>query len=135
MEKVFHAQLLTPDGAKFEGDAVSVQIPGSLGQFQVLYNHAPLVSSLGLGEISITQKDGTELHFAVNGGFVEISNNLCTLLAEKAELAEEIDMAETTKLRNELKQKLQTLRHNREETELELAIVENKLKIASFKTR
>ncbi|MCC5940350.1 MAG: ATP synthase F1 subunit epsilon [Balneolaceae bacterium] len=132
MEKVFKAQLLTPDGPKFEGDAVSVQIPGSLGKFQVLYNHAPLVSSMGLGEITITQKDGTELHYAVNGGFVEISDNLCTLLAEKAELAEEIDKVETTKIRNELKQKLQTIRHNREEAELELAIVENKLKIASF---
>ena len=132
MEKTFYAQLLTPEGPKFEGDTVSVKIPGTVGSFQVLYNHAPLVSSLGLGEITITQKNGTELHYAVNGGFVEINDNRCTLLAEKAELAEEIDKAETTKQREALKEKLRKIRHNREEAELELAIVENKLKIASF---
>ncbi len=132
MEKTFYAQLLTPEGPKFEGDTVSVKIPGTVGSFQVLYNHAPLVSSLGLGEITITQKNGTELHYAVNGGFVEINDNRCTLLAEKAELAEEIDKVETTKQREALKEKLRKIRHNREEAELELAIVENKLKIASF---
>jgi len=132
VEKTFYAQLLTPEGPKFEGDTVSVKIPGTVGSFQVLYNHAPLVSSLGLGEITITQKNGTELHYAVNGGFVEINDNRCTLLAEKAELAEEIDKVETTKQREALKEKLRKIRHNREEAELELAIVENKLKIASF---
>ena len=132
MEKTFYAQLLTPEGPKFEGDAVSVKIPGTVGSFQVLYNHAPLVSSLGLGEITITQRNGAELHYAVNGGFVEINDNRCTLLAEKADLAEEIDKAETTKQREALRDKLRKIRHNREEAELELAIVENKLKIASF---
>ncbi len=132
MEKTFFTQLLTPEGARFEGDTVSVQIPGSNGKFQVLYNHAPMVASLGIGEITISQKDGTELHYAVSGGFVEISNNRCTLLAEKAELDEEIDTAETSKLRNELKAKLKSIRQNREEAELELAIAENKLKIANI---
>ena len=85
MANTYQAQLLTPEGSRFEGEVVSVRVPGSNGDFQMLNNHAPIVSSLGIGKISIKQEGAKDLNFAVSGGFVEMSDNQLTILAEKAE--------------------------------------------------
>jgi len=128
----FYAQLLTPEGSLFEGDVISVEVPGIKGSFEMLFNHAPVVSSLGIGKISIQIAENEEIIYAVSGGFVEMSHNHCTLLAEKAELSNEIDITEAEKKRDELRKLLKTITQNREEAELELAIAENRIKIASL---
>lgn len=128
----FHAQLLTPEGPLFEGKVESVQVPGINGNFQMLYNHAPIVSALTIGKITIQTGQNEEIIYAVSGGFVEMSDNKCTLLAEKAELANEIDTIEARKERDILKKHLATLKTNREDAEIELAIAENRLKIAEI---
>lgn len=130
MSKLFETQLLTPDGTLFNGSAKGVKVPGITGTFQVLYNHAPLVTALAVGEISIQQEDGTELHFAVSGGFAEVNNNQCTILAEKAERSDLIPADDVRKERDQLKEKLSRITQNREETEHELQIAENRLKVA-----
>lgn len=130
MEKPFYAQLLTPEGALFEGDVIGVKVPGTSGSFEMLHNHAPLVSSLGIGKIEIDKKDGSSLVYAVSGGFVEISDNHCIILAEKAEEAGSIDTAEAAKQRDELKNKLKETTQNREEAEHELAVAQNRVKVA-----
>ncbi len=132
MAKPFHAQVLTPNGTLFDGDVVGVQVPGSEGNFEMLHNHAPIVSSLGVGKVTVKKEDNTELVFAVSGGFVEMNDNVMTLLAEVAEAAESIDRAEAEKARNEAKEKLQGKTENREELEYELAVAENRLKIADL---
>jgi len=126
----FYAQLLTPEGALFEGDVIGVKVPGTSGSFEMLHNHAPLVSSLGIGKIEIEKKDESLIVYAVSGGFVEISDNHCTILAEKAEEAGSIDAAEAAKKRDELKAKLSETTHNREEAEHELAVAQNRVKVA-----
>lgn len=130
MAQSFHAQLLTPEGPLFEGDVTGVIVPGTSGSFEMLHNHAPLVSSLGIGKIEIQKKDDSSLVYAVSGGFVEISDNHCTILAEKAEEAGSIDSSEAAKQRDELRAKLQETKHNREEAERELAIAQNRVKVA-----
>lgn len=130
MSKLFEIQLLTPDGALFEGAVKGVKVPGITGNFQILYNHAPLVTALGVGEISIQHEDGDELRYAVSGGFAEVQNNKCTILAEKAERSDLIPADEVRKERDLLKEKLGQITQNREETEYELHIAENRLKVA-----
>lgn len=130
MAQTYQAQLLTPEGSRFEGQVVSVRVPGSNGDFQMLYNHAPIVSSLTIGKISIKPEGESELKFAVSGGFVEMSDNHLTILAEKAEKSTEIDKEEAAKIRNEIREKLESLEYRSEEAETELAIAENRLKIA-----
>ncbi len=130
MANTYQAQLLTPEGSRFEGQVVSVRVPGSNGDFQMLYNHAPIVSSLGIGKISIRQEGEKELNFAVSGGFVEMSNNQLTILAEKAEKSTEINREEALKLRDDIKKRLDSLDYRNEDVETELAIAENRLKIA-----
>ena len=92
--------ILTPDKEIFHGAVVSVKVPGTLGEFQVLRNHAPIVSSLGKGTVTLvtaggehryydqesstimsgTEKDKT-LTFQISGGFIEVLNNEVSLLA------------------------------------------------------
>lgn len=130
MAKTYHAQLLTPEGSRFDGDVVSVRVPGSNGNFQMLHNHAPIVSSLGIGKITIKQEGENELNFAVSGGFVEMSENHLTILAEKAEKSTDIDVEEAASLRDEIKEKRDSMTYSTKEVETELAVAENRLRIA-----
>lgn len=74
-------EIITPDKKVFSGDVTSVQVPGASGQFQMLKNHAPIISTLINGKVKVkTAKEN--LTFDVKGGVVEMLNNKITLLAE-----------------------------------------------------
>lgn len=77
----FNAQILTPEGTLYEGKVTGVKMPGTLGSFEVKYNHAPIVSTLEEGNILIRKEDG-DLKYKISGGFVEMADNKLTLLAE-----------------------------------------------------
>ena len=130
MANTFKAQILTPNGPLFEGDVVSVKAPGSEGNFLMLFNHAPIVSTLAVGEVVISKPDNSHISYAVSGGFVEMNDNVMTLLAEKAEEASIIDVEAARELEADAKARLQDKNSNREEAEKDLAIAKNKLKIA-----
>lgn len=74
-------EIITPDKTIFEGEVVSATFPGSKGSFQVLKNHAALISPLTKGKVMYN--DGTEQEIVVNGGVVEVLNNNIILLAEE----------------------------------------------------
>jgi F-type H+-transporting ATPase subunit epsilon len=90
-DKPFRLQIITPTRVVFQDGALSVTAPGVLGGFQVLYDHAPLLSALEVGEIKVKKTDGGELHFATSGGFLEVKQNEVVILADSAELAADID--------------------------------------------
>ncbi len=75
--------ILTPDRKVFSGEVEAVQMPGSMGSFQVLKNHAPIISTLMAGRITVRTKDNTEI-FNIKGGVVEVLNNTITILSEGA---------------------------------------------------
>ncbi len=77
-----HLTILTPDQQVFDGEVDSATFPGSEGSFQVLHNHAPLVSSLGKGKV-VYRGPGGERSVTVEGGVVEVLKNNITVLAEK----------------------------------------------------
>lgn len=91
--------ILTPDKKVFQGKVVSVKVPGSAGQFQVLKNHAPIVSSLDHGYVTLVTASGEysyfndstgtietgdsagkKINFEIQGGFIEVLNNNISLL-------------------------------------------------------
>jgi F-type H+-transporting ATPase subunit epsilon len=79
-------EIITPDKKIFEGEVKSAIFPGTDGSFQVLNNHAALVSTLGKGHINFVKIVGNkveEVQLEVDGGVVEILNNKATVLAEK----------------------------------------------------
>ena len=73
--------IITPDRKVFSGEATAVTFPGSEGQFQVLNDHAPLVSTLGQGPIVVQGTTGQQT-FTVDGGVVEVLQNKVLVLAE-----------------------------------------------------
>jgi F-type H+-transporting ATPase subunit epsilon len=77
-----HLEIITPDKTIFEGEVVSATFPGSKGSFQVLNNHAALISSLAKGKVLYKVGD-KEQEIVVNGGVVEVLNNHIILLAEE----------------------------------------------------
>ncbi len=74
-------EVLTPDSILFQGEVTSVSLPGVKGRFQILNNHAALVSSLSKGELIIETKDNQIEKFEINGGILEILNNKAVVLA------------------------------------------------------
>jgi F-type H+-transporting ATPase subunit epsilon len=73
-------EIITPDKKVFSGEATAVTFPGTEGQFQILNNHAALVSTIGKGNI-IVESNGKET-FIIDGGVVEVLNNKVLVLAE-----------------------------------------------------
>jgi F-type H+-transporting ATPase subunit epsilon len=79
-------EVVTPDEKIYEGEVESASFMGSDGSFQVLNNHAPMISTLGKGDmklVKIVDKKPKEMHYMVDGGVVEVLNNKVTVLAEK----------------------------------------------------
>jgi len=76
--------ILTPEKKIFSGQATSVSLPGSAGRFQVLNNHAPIISPLKKGMIKVVA-DSKETSLNITGGLVEVMKNKVTVLVEGVE--------------------------------------------------
>ena len=100
------AQILTPEGALFDGEVTGVRMPGAEGSFEVKPMHAPLISTLQPGLIVVRKTDGQELKFAVSGGLAEVHNNMLNLLAEAAEPVDEIDVARAKEAKERAQERL-----------------------------
>lgn len=74
-------EILTPDKKVFEGEVTSVTVPGTMGSFQILKDHAPIISTLEDGPIVIKTKAADET-FIIKGGVVEVLKNKIIVLAE-----------------------------------------------------
>ena len=75
-------EIITPEKEIFKGEASSVKLPGKTGEFEILNNHAPIISTLTKGNVRvITNQNKTEI-FAINGGVIELQKNKIIVLAE-----------------------------------------------------
>lgn len=74
-------EIITPDKKVFSGEVMRVQVPGSKGSFEVLNNHAPIISTISKGKVKVTDKQGVK-SFDVQGGVVEVLKNKIIILAE-----------------------------------------------------
>jgi F-type H+-transporting ATPase subunit epsilon len=76
--------VLTPDKKIFEGKISRVSVPGTDGEFEVLDNHAPIVSSLGVGNVLINTVDNkTPISLSIQNGFIEVLDNKISLLVQE----------------------------------------------------
>jgi F-type H+-transporting ATPase subunit epsilon len=85
-------EIVSQDREVFSGDADIVILPGTQGEMGILPNHAPLLSTLEFGILTVRYQSNEE-HFAIAGGVVEVQPDLITVLADSAENVEEIDVA------------------------------------------
>jgi F-type H+-transporting ATPase subunit epsilon len=75
-------EIITPDKKIFAGDIKSVRVPGEKGSFQVLKDHAPIISTLEGGIVYMVDMDGKEIQYVISGGVVEVKANKIILLAD-----------------------------------------------------
>ncbi len=76
-------EIITPDEKVFEGEVENATFPGSDGSFQILNGHAPMVSTLGKGDIRYKQEKKEEINILVEGGVVEVIHGKVNVLVEK----------------------------------------------------
>ena len=86
-----HLEVVTPTGPVISDDVDIVTAPGVGGEFGVLANHAPFLSTIKTGTLSF-KKDKQVKYLMVSGGFSEVSNNKITFLVESAEFGKDIDV-------------------------------------------
>ncbi|MBN1107932.1 MAG: ATP synthase F1 subunit epsilon [Bacteroidales bacterium] len=75
-------EIITPDRKVYEGEIASVRVPGKKGSFQVLKDHAPIISTLDNGMVILVDAQGSQTEFEINGGVIEVKFNRIILLAE-----------------------------------------------------
>jgi len=75
-------EIITPDKKIFEGEAKRIRLPGSKGLFEILNNHAPIISTLAKGTIRVIDTDNKKHKFEVEGGVVENKRNKIIVLLE-----------------------------------------------------
>lgn len=103
----FSVKVVTPDGEVWSGRATSVVIPGLDGYFGVWAHHAPLIAGMDIGSVLIkTPEEHVLTLIAVAGGFVQIDREGVTILAESAELAEDIDTIRATHAADRARERL-----------------------------
>jgi F-type H+-transporting ATPase subunit epsilon len=75
-------EIITPDKKVFEGHIKSVRVPGKKGSFQVLKDHAPIISTLDRGQVIMVDHEEKVTIFVVSGGVIEVKANKIILLAD-----------------------------------------------------
>ena len=75
--------ILTPEKLLFQGEVKSIKLPGTNGEFEILNNHAPIISTLSKGDIYITDIENKKQNFSINGGVIEMQKNKIIVLADQ----------------------------------------------------
>jgi len=75
-------EIITPDKKVFSGSVRSVKVPGKKGSFQVLKDHAPIISTLDKGNVVIADDQGIETAFEISGGVIEVKKDRIIVLAD-----------------------------------------------------
>lgn len=90
---MFHLTILTVDKKIFEGETSSLIVPGLLGYFEVLKDHAAIMSPLQPGKLTVMVAEGKGDVYAISGGMIEVNHNHVVILGDAIEAKGEIDIA------------------------------------------
>ena len=112
-----HVEVVTAERELYNGEADIVIAPGSEGELGILPRHAALLTTLKVGQL-LVKLSGAEEPFFVSGGFLEVSDNSVTVLAETAEHAEEIDQARAEAARRRAQELLAQAQSDTDRAEL-----------------
>jgi F-type H+-transporting ATPase subunit epsilon len=130
-DKLIHLEIVTPRKIDFSDDVKSFTAPGIEGGFQILPNHAPFISTIGIGKVKYVTKEGQEKELATSGGVVEIHDNKISMLAETIEPKEDIDVQRAREAKERAEKKLEERHgHDIEIAKVALLRALNRLKIA-----
>lgn len=114
----FQLSIVTPEETVLEKMVESIIVPGAKGYLGVMANHAPLITPIRPGKITIHLEPDTELLLAISGGFLEVAHNKATILADACEFGDKIDRARALAA---LERARQRLKHPEPDLDLERA--------------
>jgi len=128
-----HVEVVTAERELYNGEAEIVDAPGAEGQMGILPEHAPLLALLGVGPLKI-KLHGAEDIFFISGGFLEVSNDRVTVLADTAENADDIDEARAEEARRRAQERLANVESSRDRAELHAALMRaiNRIKVVEL---
>ncbi len=129
-DRLLNVEIVTPQKVLFKGKAESVTVPGSQSPFQILYNHAPIVSSLDIGIVRIIDENSNSRIFATTEGFAEVRQNSIAILVDNADVANDLHDDDIIKEIESIRENLEHIKDKFEITQLkkQLHITENKQK-------
>ena len=126
-----HVEVVTPDGIRFEGMVDACTVPGFEGEFQVLSDHAGMIGQLLIGEIRLALS-GKITRLSTSGGFIEVEKNNINIIAETAELADDIEIDRAKRAEERARNRLKQAKDiDIQRAKLALARAVNRLKVAS----
>lgn len=137
MGQQIRLEVVTPSGAKVNEDVDIVNAPGYGGDFGVLANHAPFLSTIKIG--TLTYENGNKREsLMISGGFCEVSDNKITFLVESAEVGSEIDVERAMRAKERAEKRLaQTAQHtedfNKKRAEIALQRALARMKVANMR--
>ncbi len=77
-----HLEIISPEKSIYEGDVVLVQLPGKMGSFEILNNHAPIIALLDKGNLKIIDSDRNKININIDKGVVEVFDNNILILSD-----------------------------------------------------
>lgn len=105
---MYSLSIVTRQKKVFEGEVKSLTAPGSLGYLEILSYHAPLITTLATGKLSVTDAEKAVWVYAVSGGILEVASNQATLLGEAVERYDEIDIRRAEMARDRALRRLES---------------------------
>lgn len=102
---VITVSIVTPDGKVYDHSADMLVVSTKAGQLGIMANHLPVIATLAVDETRV-KYDDKEDSIAVNGGFLEFSNNIATIVADSAECSDDIDVARAESARKRAEQRI-----------------------------
>ena len=132
MDKLLTLEIVSPVKKVYSGFVNSVSAPGILGEFQILFNHAAMVSVLDIGIIKINSDTFEEIKFSVSGGTLEVRNNIVNILAETIESKDDLDVERARRSLERANQRIASHEKDfdRERSLLSIKRAKNRLKLA-----
>lgn len=106
MTSKFELSIISAESKVFEGEVESVLVPGMIGDFLVLSNHAPCISSIRPGFLEFSEGTIKKQRYFVSGGIIEVSNNVVSVLVDSAIAGDKIVKVDITTLIHEIDDKL-----------------------------
>lgn len=131
MASSFLLDIVTPEKTVLSEPAVSLTLPGAAGSFGVLAGHAPLLADLGVGECLVKLASGQQHTLVLSGGFADVTREKVTVLADTAELDNEIDVSRAEAALARAQDMLSSVEgSDRQEASLAVARAQARLRVA-----
>ena len=106
MTNKFELSIISAESKVFEGEVENILVPGMVGDFLVLSNHAPCISSIRPGFLEFSEGTSDKQRYFVSGGIIEIINNMVSVLVDSAVAGDKIAKEDITNLISEVNDRL-----------------------------